>query len=125
MSAIVNGTTTRQLDRPAATNESVTEKDVAELPKLARLLQRILTDLSDLKRRFWPREIDFEDVSVDNTGTTKYRFEHGFNGRVRWWPVDAETAAPALKRHADTDANTLVLVSSATCTVTVRVQEAG
>ena len=125
MSAIVNGTKARRLERAAGAEESVTEADAADAPKLARLLVRMLRDIATLKRRWWPRYIDFEDVVVDNTGTTKYRFEHGFGGRVRWWPVDAQTAAPSLRRHADSDANTLVLVSSASATVTIRVEEAG
>lgn len=117
----------RLLDRPAEPDERVTPEDVQDAPKLARLLMRILKELALLRRRWWPRKVDHEDRTVDGTGTTKYRFPHGFGGRVRWWPVDWSGAAsvPGLMRHADSDANTLVLVSWIAGTVTVRIEEAG
>ncbi len=117
-----------QLDRPAEPPENVTEEDVQDAGKVARLLMRLLRDVTGLKRRFWPRAIDFEDRDVDDTGTTKYRFTHNFGGRVRWWVVDAvdTSGGPAyLARHADTDNDTLVLVSFALSRVTIRVEEAG
>ena len=107
----------------------ITEEDVKDTTRLARVIVRILKDVAALKRRFAPRCIDFEDRAVDNTYTTKYRLHHGFGGRVRWWVVDwrpsGGTFAFDLSRHADTDENTLVLVSGAAGSVTVRVEEAG
>ncbi len=113
------------LDRPAEPDEMVTEEDAGDRGKLARLLMRILRDLAAIKRRFFPRRVDFEDVSVDATGSTKYRLTHGFDARVRWWPVDIYGDNALLRRHADTDANTLVLVSDAATVVTIRVEVAG
>lgn len=127
MSAIVASGQTRQLDRQAEPDEQVTPEYVADQERMARLLMRILRDLALMKRRFWPRRADHEDRVVDGTGTTKYRFPHGYNGRIRWFPVDwsGATAGPRLVRHADTDNNTLVLVSYTAGTVTLRVEEAG
>lgn len=133
MSAVVpTSGTVRQLDRQAEPDEQVDEEQVKDAPRLARLLMRILRDLALLKRRFWPGHIDHEDRVVDSTGTTKYRFPHGFGGRVRWWVVDWQVGSafklsysPSLSRHTDSDDNTLVLVSYVDGTVTIRVEEAG
>jgi hypothetical protein len=115
-----------QLDRQAEPDERVTEEDVKDADKLARLLMRVLKDLASIKRRFFPRRVDFEDTAVDGSGVTKYRFPHGLNARVRWWPVDVTgSSVAALRRHADTDLNTLVLLSDSACTVTIRVEAAG
>lgn len=118
----------KRLDRPAEPDVSITEDDVKDPSKLARLVFGLAKDLAQLRRRFAPRRIDFEDIGVDDTGTKKFRFEHGFNGQVRWWVVDAVdtgSGGPILTRHEDTSANVLVLVSLAACLVTVRVEEAG
>lgn len=95
---------------------------------MSRIVQGLLNDVATLKRAWTPRRIDFEDVAVDGTGSTLYRFPHGFGGRVRWWVVDWSGAASVagLMRDEDaTDDNTLVLVSWIAGTVTVRVEEAG
>jgi hypothetical protein len=128
MSAVVDRAgRIRSLDRKAEPGENLTEEDVKDTSKLVKLLLRVLADLAGIRRRWWPRHIDFEDVPVDDTGTTKYRFPHNFGGRVRWWVVDQEFAGsgPFLDRHADTDGNTLVLVSFGIGTMTLRVEEAG
>ena len=128
MSAIVgsNGNV-RQLDRQAEPDEQVTPEHVEDKERMARLLMRILRDLALLKRRFWPERMDFEDRAVDNTGTTLYRFSHGFGGRVRWWPVGWKDGALCanLVEDPSTDDSTLVLVSYEAGTVTVRVEAAG
>ncbi len=131
MSAVVpqNGPI-RQLDAPAEPDEQVTPEQVQDTDRLARLLMRMLRDLAVLRRRFWPQHIDFEDLTFDSTGTTKTRLQHGFGGRVRWWLVDWQKGteaplAPALSRHADTDNNTLVLISGVEGKGTIRVEEAG
>lgn len=114
-----------QLEKAAEPVEIITEADAADSIKLSRLLMRLAKDVTALKRRHFPRRIDFEDRDVDNTGTTKYRFEHGFKGRVRWWPVDVVGGVPALIRDEDTDQNTLVLTSTNAATLTIRIEEAG
>ncbi len=114
-----------QLDRPAEPDELITEEDAKDAGKLARLLIRILKDVATLKRRFWPRRIDYAPLAVDGTGTTQYRFPHRFGGTVRWWPVDSTGAGAFLYRHSATTKDVLVLVSDSPCTVTIRVEEAG
>ena len=115
----------RQLDLRPEPEEQITEEQAKDPARLARVLMKIIRDLSGMRRRWWPRYVDHEDLVVDGTGTTKYRLPHEFGGRVRWWPVDwsDSAAGPRLKRHADTDSNTLVLVSYTAGTVTVRVEE--
>lgn len=129
VSSVVNSKTgkTRSLDRKTQADERVPEADVQEPPKLARLLTRILGDLAALKRPFVPRRTDFEDVDVDDTGTTKYRFPHGFGDRVRWWVVDWSSVAgwPALIKDDSSDKDTLVLVSLTIGTATIRVEAVG
>ena len=105
-------------------DEVVTEADVQEPPKLARLVLRLLKDVAQLKRAWTPDRVDFEDRVVDGTGVTLYRFEHGLGGRVRWWVVDS-TGPHDLVRDASSDNNTLVLYSYGATTVTIRVERAG
>ncbi len=119
----------RQLDGRAEPDENITEQDVQDAPKLSKLLLRMLRDVAAMRRRWRPHRIDFEDIAVDDTGTTKYRLEHHLGGKVRWWVVDWQSTAGAamfeVERHDDTDDNTLVFVSMAEGTMTVRVEEAG
>jgi hypothetical protein len=117
----------RQLDKTAEPPDQVTEEQVQDSKRLSRLLMSMLRDVVTLKRRWWPTFIDFEDVTVDGTGTTKYRFAHRLGKRVRWWPVDwtGATAGPRLVRHTDSDDRTLVLVSYTAGTLTLRTEEAG
>lgn len=114
----------RQLTGPREPAEEVTDAKLADVKYVARLWMRTLRDLADVKRRFYPRRLDFEDVHVDATGTTLYRFEHGFADRVRWWVVDA-TVAPKLAWNGASDASTLVLTSTVACSITLRVEAAG
>lgn len=117
----------RQLDRPAQPDEQITEEQVADPKRLSRLLNDLRTDTNAQKRRWQPSFIEHEDVAVNGTGTTKYRFPHKLGMRVRWWPVDwtGATAGPRLVKHADTDADTLVLVSYTSGTLTLRIEKAG
>ena len=128
MSAIIpRSGPVRQLDRKAEPDEQVTTEQAKDPERVSRLLMSILRDLAQLKRRWAPRRIDFEDRTVDATGTALHRFSHNFAGRVRWWVVDwqASSGAPSLRRHASSDENTLVLVSSVAGTASIRVEEAG
>lgn len=123
---IKNDSSVKQLDRRAEPDEQVTEEQVKDSSRLGRLLMTMLRDIALLKRRWAPRRMDFEDVVVDGTATTKYRLTHKFGGRVRWWPVDwLYPSASGLAKHSDTDNDTLVLVSYVAGTVTIRVEEAG
>ena len=119
----------RQLDAKPEPDEQVTEEQVQEPPRLARLLMSLLRDVATLKRRWAPRRIDFEDRAVDGSGATKYRFTHGFGGRVRYWAVewvgDPLTGGPCLERDADSTNDVLVLTSRSAGTATIRVEEAG
>jgi hypothetical protein len=116
----------RVLDRALPPGEQVTPDEAKDPHRLARAFTNVLRDVALLRRRWSPRRVDFEDWPVDATGTTKYRFEHKFDGRVRWWPVDwSGSVAPILLKHTDTTANTLVLTSKAAGTVTIRVEESG
>ncbi len=117
----------RSLDRKVASDELVSEADITDVPKMARLLTRILRSIADLRRTFVPRRTDFEDRAV-GSGTYE-RFPHGFGGRVRWWVVDSIGTAPILLQSSvpayRSDENTLILYSAAAPTVTIRVEEAG
>lgn len=126
----------RQLDGKREPDELITPERLDDKPRVARWLTQLLRDVESLKRRWAPRRIDHEDRKVDATGgdglnATKFRFAHGFGGRVRWWVTDWQgVAAPALvldtaTSGTGTDANTLVLRSYVTGTVTIRIEEAG
>lgn len=113
---------TRSLDRKVAADETVSPSDAADSTKMSQLLTRIVRQIAQLRRAPVLRRTDFEDFPV-GSGTT-HAFPHGFNGRVRWWVVDANGAA-ALMKNATTDAGTLVLDSAVACTITLRIEEAG
>jgi hypothetical protein len=117
----------RQLDRSSQPDDQVTEEQVQDPKQLARLVQDHRKAVAALKRRWQPIFVEHEDVSVDGTGTTKYRFPHKLGKRVRWWPVDwaDATAGPRLVKDDDTDEDTLVLVSYTAGTLTLRIEEAG
>jgi hypothetical protein len=116
----------QQLDARPGPDENVTESTVKEPKELARFLIRLFRDVALLKRRWRPRWIDYEDLALDATGTTKVRLTHNFGGRVRFWIVDWDgVSSPAPARHSDTDDNALVLVSYVAGTATVRVEESG
>ena len=129
MSAIAPaGGQIRQLDAPSQPDTQVTTTDVADPPTLARIIQRALNDIAKLKRRWAPDFIDFRDIFVDGTGTTKYRLPHKFGTAVNYWTVKwvgLGTVAPSLSFDATSDADTLVLVSNFPGIVTIRVERAG
>ena len=70
------------LDGRAAPEEVVTEADVQDPAKLARLLGRLLKDTATLRRARVPKCIDFEDQAALTAGNT-LTLQHNFNGRVR------------------------------------------
>jgi hypothetical protein len=130
--AKINGTTTTVLDGKASADEVVTEADVQDAPKLARMLVRLLATVADMRRAFSPRRIDFEDVAVSTAGA-QVALQHNFGGRVRWWIVgwtSSGTSAPILRELAPTapaapDPNTLYLQSYVAGTACIRVEGAG
>lgn len=79
-----------QLDRPAQPDEVVTEQDVQQPAKLARMLGKLLKDVAGLLRRANPARIDFENV-VCGTNGTSVRLAHRFNGRARWSVIGWDT----------------------------------
>ncbi len=123
----VVGAKPRQLDKPAEPDEQVTDEQLDDRPRMLRFYMRLLRDIAALLRRWSPDTLEFEDRSIDDdTGATKFRFEHGFGGRVRWFPVDwTGVSTPALIRHEDTTNDTLVLVSFGIGTLTLRIERAG
>lgn len=127
MSAVVEGTRApRQLDKPAEPDEQVTEHQVADLPRLARVLMTLLRDVAALKRRWAPHYIDFAGYVFDATGLPTHRFPHPFKGKIRWWVVDWNGAVGhSLSRDTSTTSDTLVLFSVVAGTATLRIEESG
>ena len=117
------------LDGKAGPPEVVTSADVADPEKLARRLQQAYSDIAELKRRYNPKVVYHWDRVVDDTTTTKFRFEHGL-GRINWYIVRWKTTSgsgtpPYLDEHGDTDADALVLISGNAGTVSIRIEGAG
>lgn len=116
----------RQLDAKATPGETVSEKDVQEPARLAELLGRVVTAVSELRRAWSPKRIDFEDLAVT---TAAVPLEHRFAGRVRWWVTDwsptTPGAAPTFERNSATTSDTLWLKPANAGTVSIRVEEAG
>ena len=119
-----DGTVT-QLDGRAPARVTIAAKDVQDPQTLAQILQDHEDRLADLERAWRPRRLYFRDVTVDATNTKKFYFHHGFGGRVNFFFGDAATGYADLRRHSDTDADTLVVTSANVCTLTLLVEEAG
>lgn len=118
--------TVRQLDAKAGELVVVTADDVKDADKLARSLQDALRQLAELRREWRPRRLYFRNQSFDATGTTKYRLTHNFGGRVNYYFMPETTGGYVdVRRHSETDNNTLVLTSFWSSTATVLVEEAG
>lgn len=117
----------RRLDPVASAVDQVTEEQVGDASRTARLLTTLLRAVAELSGRWAPQVIDFEGYPVDGTGTTVYRFTHKLGSNVRWYVVDWSGAAagPGLVRHSSSDSNTLSLVSYAAGVVTIRVEVSG
>lgn len=123
----------RQLDKPAQAEQVTAPKDVQDPETLARLVQQLRTEVATLRRAFSPRRLDFDRVTTTGTSIAPQtvRFPHGFNGRVRYWPVGWESAGTVqlgiIERTdaSGTDANTLVLYVYSAGVLSLRVEEAG
>jgi hypothetical protein len=129
MSAIVDvdNNTGRQLDSKAQPDEQVSESDVQDPSKLARLLTRILSLLAGLLRSHKPRRTLFVNMTVDATGTTVYRLPHKFGGAVTWTVAGWRDGATGwgLVEESSTDKDTLCLVSFVAGNVDILVEERG
>jgi hypothetical protein len=120
-----SGRVTR-LDRLPEARTPLTEGDVKEPATLVRILDGLLRDLAKVLGLWRPRRLDWVDVTLDATGTTLFRFEHRFDGVVRFWVVDWDgAAAHNVRKDTTTDDNTLVLTSTSAGAATIRVEEAG
>jgi hypothetical protein len=133
MSAIISvrDRTVRQLDRRAEPDEQVTEEQVKDPPRLARMLMSILRDIATLKRRWTPRSITFRDiVSTGSSGSPQiFRLTHNFGGAVEYEVVDialpGTVAVPLVSRAVSSDQNTLVVQVYYEATLAIRVTEGG
>lgn len=130
MSSVIDmrARTSRTLDASVQSEETAQEPDVADVPRLARLLTRMLRDIAALKRRFSPRVITYVNLDVDATGTTVYQLVHKFGGPVAWWPVgwsSGSSDCPKLRESGTPDRDTLSLISHVAGTVAIRVEELG
>lgn len=125
-SAVVSSVRSKQLDARSVPPEQVTDDQVKDPKRLAELLGRLLVAVTELRRAWDPKRIDFEDQAV--TAGTEFDLEHRFGGRVRWWVVDwvpdATGDVAIFERTASTD-TMLTLLPQNTGTVTIRVEEAG
>lgn len=130
----------RGLDAKSEPEEIVTPERLDDKERVAGWLRSLLRDAAALKRRWAPKRIDFQDYLFDATGggltPTLYRFEHGFNGRVRWSVVEwrGASAGPQFVEHYEANAPNggvgtnnavLVLRSFVIGTGTIRIEQAG
>ena len=108
----------RQLDGNAPARSAFTAEDAKDPEKAARVIAGLLDDVAELRRRYAPRWVDFEDRDASATIT----LEHGFGGRVRWW-VCGRSAATSLVESSSTTSDTLVLTpGTGGGLVTIRVE---
>lgn len=121
--------TVTQLGPRVVQQETFTAEDAEDPEKVARAINDLRAKETKRSSDWRPREMEFEDIVVTGDGVTKTPLAHGFGGRVRYWIVDVAPGsggAPDLERHADTDDNTLVLISWVNpATITILVREAG
>ena len=126
--AKINGTTVTRLDGRASAPVVITESDVKDAAKLARMLGDVIAAAAELSRAWAPAVVDFEDVAVSTAGAL-VTLQHNMRGRVRWWVVDwvcATNVAPILRKSTTaTTSDTLVLLSYVAGTATIRVEAAG
>ncbi len=126
-----DGGAPKQLDGRATQQASVSESDAQNPGWLARVLTRLLEDVSDLKRRFAPARITFRDIPVSGVAAgpaTRITITHNIGQLVEWWPVraiGATGANPVNVVEVSQDANTLALDVYFTGTLWVRIEGAG
>lgn len=125
-----DGGPAKPLDEKQASQTTVSPEDAANVTWLARLLTRLLDDVSELKRRFAPDRITFRDIVATGSGGAPQRITlaHNLGQLVEWWPVRmvglTSTTYPIVE--ISQDANTLVLDIYFTApNVWIRVEAAG
>lgn len=129
--ASVRDATSKQLDSRPQPDEVVTNEDVADAPKLARLLTRILSELAALRRAWSPRVITFRDIVSTGTNVSPQtvRLTHGFGSAVEYEVVDIANPGVVnvtlVSRDSTSDANVLVVKVYFAATIAIRVTEAG
>jgi hypothetical protein len=125
-----DGTVT-SLDGRAEPSTLITEEDAKDPQKVARILTEVLGQVASQRRRWAPRRIVFRDIAVTGDAVTPVtvQLEHGFGGRVSWWPVDwvtTSTVTLGIKQNTTTTtADTLGLWFFCTGTISICVEEAG
>lgn len=119
----------QQLDTKATPPVSVTEGDAAQPAWLARVLTRLLADVTELRRRFAPSRITFRDIETTGTaaGASRHRLAHNLGQLVEWWPVRIVNPSvdPIDIIEVSQDANTLVVDVFYTGQLWIRVEGAG
>lgn len=115
-----------RLDGKADPEEVVTEADVKDPAKLAKMLARVLATVAGLRRSFVAKRVDFEELTVLSAGNT-VSVQHNFNGNVRWWVIDGTTFVFAKRNTTLTTATTLALDVSGSVngTFSLRVEHVG
>ena len=117
----------RQLDARADAPVVLSAEDVQDADKLARLLNDARREIADLRRRWEPRRLIFQDRAV--TAGADLRLEHGFGGNVLYtveaWVAGTPGDAPVFEVSDDTDGNALVLEVGNSGTATILVKESG
>lgn len=133
MSAVVDvrANTSRQLDVKKQPDEVLTETDVQDPLKLSRLLMRILSQLSELRRRYAARHNTYFNIISDGDALAPHvvRLPHGFSGPVEWHVVGVRDGVfivdDRVVESSASDENTLVLEIFFRATIQIRVQEKG
>lgn len=121
----------RQLDGRREPDEQVTPEQATDPDRVSRILMKILRDVAELKRRWFPRHIDFEGLVSTGTDSAPQRFRLGHNLKadVRWWVIDTRNAntvvVTLINRAPSSDPNTLILDVYYEATLTIRVEESG
>lgn len=115
----------RSLVSDSDPGEQITETQVTSARELSRVLMRMLRWLTRLVNLPLFSRIDFEDVTFGSDDSVRYRFDHGFGGRVRWWVVGTNAQAVLAEDTSLSSDDTLVLISYAAATATLRVEEVG
>jgi hypothetical protein len=102
--------------------EKLTLEDTKDPKRIVRTINALIELVSKVAENDALPYVDFEDVAF-TAGQTR-EFRHGFNGRVRVFPVAwSGAAAPGLSIvAADSDDNTVTVQSVGAGTATIRVQ---
>ena len=123
MSAIVDRDAVLRVLRASVPRiEKLKLEDVQDAKRLVRTINALIDLVSKLAENDPLPYVDFENITF--TAGQIRELRHGYNGRVRAWPVEwSGAAAPNLTIvAADSDDNTVAVQSTGAGTATVRVQ---